>query len=150
MSRSWQNQQNRMCAQTQISLDIHPFWSESSLSAWWKLGSLATHANADAQADLRLRWAHTSFRLFCHAAAHFASFLCLRKASFMLAALPLHLQLYVCILITSRVADRACRFVDRIFCQYFRFSGFSAIVLLLFFFFFVFFFFVFFFVCVLV
>ena len=29
--------------QTQISLGIRPVWSESSLSAWRKLGSLATH-----------------------------------------------------------------------------------------------------------
>ena len=30
-------------AKTQISLDIHPIWSESLLSAWRKLRSLATH-----------------------------------------------------------------------------------------------------------
>ena len=30
-------------AKTQISLGIHPVWSESSLSAWRKLGSLSTH-----------------------------------------------------------------------------------------------------------
>ena len=30
-------------AKTQISLGIHPVWSESSLSAWKKLGSLVTH-----------------------------------------------------------------------------------------------------------
>ena len=30
-------------AKTQISLGIPPVWSESSLSAWRKLGSLATH-----------------------------------------------------------------------------------------------------------
>ena len=30
-------------AKTQISLGIHPVWSESLLSAWRKLGSLATH-----------------------------------------------------------------------------------------------------------
>ena len=30
-------------AKTQISLGIHPLWSESSPSAWIKLGSLATH-----------------------------------------------------------------------------------------------------------
>ena len=30
-------------AKTQISLVTHPVWSESSLSAWRKLGSLATH-----------------------------------------------------------------------------------------------------------
>ena len=41
---SWQNQQNGMCpAKTQISLGICPVWSESSLSAWRKLGSLTTH-----------------------------------------------------------------------------------------------------------
>ena len=55
---------------TQISLGIRPHWSESSLSAWRKLGSLATHWAyskdwsdwADAQADLNLRWAaHSHF-----------------------------------------------------------------------------------------
>ena len=54
-------------AKTQISLGIRPVWSGSSLSAWRNLGSLATHWAhsedwsdwADAQADLRLRWAHT-------------------------------------------------------------------------------------------
>ena len=30
-------------AKTQTSLGIRPVWSESSLSAWWKLGSSATH-----------------------------------------------------------------------------------------------------------
>ena len=30
-------------AKARISLGIHPVWSESSLSAWRKLGSLATH-----------------------------------------------------------------------------------------------------------
>ena len=30
-------------AKAQISLGIRPVWSESSLSAWRKLGSLATH-----------------------------------------------------------------------------------------------------------
>ena len=36
-----------LSAMTNISLGIHPVWSESSLSAWRKLGSLAT------------RWAHS-------------------------------------------------------------------------------------------
>ena len=41
---TWQNQQNECAsAKTQISLDIRPVWSESLLSAWRKLGSLATH-----------------------------------------------------------------------------------------------------------
>ena len=54
---------------TQISLGICPDWSESSVSAWRKLGFLATdwvHREnwsdwADAQADLSLRWAHSHF-----------------------------------------------------------------------------------------
>ena len=54
---------------TQISLGIRPVWSESLLSAWRKLGSLATHwAHSedwsdwgDAHADLSLRWAHSHF-----------------------------------------------------------------------------------------
>ena len=49
-------------AKTQISLGIRPVWSESLLSTWRKLGSLATHWAhsehwsdwADAQADLSL------------------------------------------------------------------------------------------------
>ena len=64
-------------AKTQISLGIHSVWSESSLSTWRKLGSLATHWAhsedwsdwADAQADLSLRWAHMPFCWFCHDAA---------------------------------------------------------------------------------
>ena len=39
---AWQNKHIDLCAQqTQISLGIHPVWSESSLSAWRSFGSLA-------------------------------------------------------------------------------------------------------------
>ena len=56
-------------SKTQISLDISPVWSESSLSAWKKLTCLATHWAhsedwsdwANAQADLSLRWEHSDF-----------------------------------------------------------------------------------------
>ena len=56
-------------AKTQISLGIRPVWSESWLSLWRNLGTLATHWVhskdwsdwADAQADLSLRWAHSHF-----------------------------------------------------------------------------------------
>ena len=55
-------------AKTQISLCICPVWSESSLSAWRKLGSYPLSAQwrlwsdwADAQADLSLHWAHSHF-----------------------------------------------------------------------------------------
>ena len=37
------NKMNVRPAKTQIGLGIRPVWSESSLSAWSKLGSLATH-----------------------------------------------------------------------------------------------------------
>ena len=41
---SWQNptKWHVRPAKTQVSLGIRPVWSESSLSAWKKLGSLAT------------------------------------------------------------------------------------------------------------
>ena len=43
---SWLNQQNGMCAQLRLSLGNCPVWSESSLPAWRKLGSLATQLSA--------------------------------------------------------------------------------------------------------
>ena len=54
-----------------------PGWSESSLSARRKLGSLVTHSVhsegwsdwVDAQADLSLCWAHMPFCWFCHEVA---------------------------------------------------------------------------------
>ena len=55
---TWQNQQNEY-APSEDSDQPH----EESLSAWRKLGSLATHwvhnEDSDAQADLSLHWAHT-------------------------------------------------------------------------------------------
>ena len=64
-------------AKTQISLGIRLVWSESLLSAWRKLGSLATHwvhsEDSDHQADQSLRWVHSNFvgfvmrRLICKA-----------------------------------------------------------------------------------
>ena len=71
---------------TQITLGIRPVWSESSLSAWRSLRSLATLYPlsaqrrlwsdwADAQADLSLHWAHMSFRWISHDVAHFLSYI---------------------------------------------------------------------------
>ena len=65
-------------AKPQIRLSICPVWSESSLSTWRSIGSLAIHKVhsedwsdwADSQADLSLCWAHSSYCLFCHAQAH--------------------------------------------------------------------------------
>ena len=42
---------------TQISLGIHPVWSEPSLSAWRKLGSLATHEAQSEDSDQTWRMA---------------------------------------------------------------------------------------------
>ena len=65
-------------AKTQISLSISPVWSESLLSAWRKLGSLATHW-AQAKTLIRLGgcpgWSESllgaqSFYWFCNEAAH--------------------------------------------------------------------------------
>ena len=51
-------------AKIQISLGIHPVWSESSLSAWGKLGPLATHWEHSEDSDQtgrmpRLIWVFT-------------------------------------------------------------------------------------------
>ena len=66
-------------AKTQISLGIRPVWSESSLSAWRKLGPLATHWAHSEDSDQtgrmpRLIWVfagRTLILLVCHVAAHF-------------------------------------------------------------------------------
>ena len=65
-------------AKTRISLGIPPVWSESSLSAWRKLGSLATHWEHSENSDqIRLGecpgWSESSlsaqsFCWFCHEA----------------------------------------------------------------------------------
>ena len=69
-------------AKTQISLGIRPVWSESSMYAWRKLGSLATHwvhsedsDQTSAQSDLSLCWVHS----------HFVSFV-MRRLRFYLAS----------------------------------------------------------------
>ena len=49
-------------AKTQISLGIRPVWSESSLSAWRKLGSLATHWAHSEDSD---QTGHMPFCWFC-------------------------------------------------------------------------------------
>ena len=47
--------QNQQCgcvpSKDSVSLDIHPVWSESTLSAWRKLGSLATHCAHSEDSD---------------------------------------------------------------------------------------------------
>ena len=60
-------------ANTQISLGICPVWSESSLSAWWKLGPIATHWEHSEASDQtgrmpRLIW------VFAECTCHFVGF----------------------------------------------------------------------------
>ena len=65
-------------AKTQISLGIHPVWSESSLLAQWAAEDQSfLHADSedgsdwvDAQADLSLCCAHMPVCWFCHQVAH--------------------------------------------------------------------------------
>ena len=87
-------------AKTQISLGIRPVWSESSLSAGRKLGSLATHwahsedsdqpGHPTAKTLIRLSgcpgWSESSlgaqsFCWFCHEAAHMSCLTTARGAA---------------------------------------------------------------------
>ena len=68
----WHNKTNKVSvrpAKTQISLGIRPVWSESSLYAWRKLGSLATHLAHSEDSDQagrmpRLIWVFAGRTLF--------------------------------------------------------------------------------------
>ena len=76
---AWQKPKKRPVhpVKTQISLGIHPGWSESSLCAEWLAKDpkfLRAYSKdwsewAHAQVDLSFRWAHRSFCWFCHAVA---------------------------------------------------------------------------------
>ena len=77
-------------AKTKISLGIRPVWSESSLSAWRKLGPLATHS-VQAKTLIRLGrcpgWSESSLGAqslcwFCSVSAHFQLSQVMRKPVF--------------------------------------------------------------------
>ena len=71
-------------AKTQISLGIRPVWSESSLSAWRKLGSLATQKVHSKDTDQTGRISRLIF------AGHTATLLVLSwGGSFVLVCVPL-------------------------------------------------------------
>ena len=68
-------------AKTQISLGIRPVWSESSLSAWSKFGSLATHWVHSKESDQTGRmsrligvFAGRTYCRFCHPLAQICMF----------------------------------------------------------------------------
>ena len=78
-------------ARTQIRMGIRPVWLESSLSAWRKLVSLATHWG-QAKTLIRLGgcpdWSESSlgaqsFCWFCHEVAHFRLYIVLHGVTWL-------------------------------------------------------------------
>ena len=67
-------------AKTQISLGIRPVWSESSLSAWRKLGSLATHWAHSEDSDQTGRMSRLIW-VFAGRTCHFVGFVTRRLKS---------------------------------------------------------------------
>ena len=64
-------------AKTQISLGIRPVWSESLLSAWRHLGSLATHWAQSEDSDQTGRMPRL-IRVFARRTCHFVGFVTMR------------------------------------------------------------------------
>ena len=63
-----------ICAEkTQISLGIHPVWSESSLSAWRRFGSLATR-KVHSKDPHQTGWMHRLITVFVGCTSHFVGF----------------------------------------------------------------------------
>ena len=92
---SWLNQQNDLC--TQRSLGIRPIWLESSLSAWWNSGSLATHRAPSEDSNqtgqmLRLIW------VFTGGTCHFVGFVMMRLLLFNYHQIPSHLLYWLMII----------------------------------------------------
>ena len=120
-----------LCAQRRL----RSVWSESSLSAWRKLGSLAQRRLwsdwEDTQADLSLRWAHTHFvgfvmsRLKCYMAHGFLWMRVLRR---LLGGADLHKFLFFCLFGFFFFC-----FSFVLFCLFFLFLFFFFFLLLLFF-----------------
>ena len=71
---------------TQISLGIRPVWSESSLSAWRKLGSSATHW-AHCQDSDQIGRMPRLIRVFAERTCHFVGFV-MRRLKFLLRITP--------------------------------------------------------------
>ena len=68
-------------AKTQISLGIRLFWSESSLSAWRKIGSLATHWAHSEDSDQTGRMSRLVW-VFAGCTCHFVGFVMRRLICF--------------------------------------------------------------------
>ena len=81
-------------AKTQISLGIHPVWSESSLSTWRKLGSLATHWGHSEDSD-QTGWMPRLIWVFAGHTDHFVGFVT-RQLIYIFRSKCQLPQLYVC------------------------------------------------------
>ena len=84
-------------AKTQISLGTHPLWSESSLSTWRKIGSLATHTARIEATDQTGRcpgWSECSL-----GTRHFVGFVVLQLKSI------LFMDFYSSLNIEMKIAD---------------------------------------------
>ena len=68
-------------AKTQINLGIRPVWSESSLSAWRKLGSLATYWAHSEDSD-QTGWVPRLIWVFAGRTCHFVGFVMRRLIYF--------------------------------------------------------------------
>ena len=79
-------------AKTEISLDIRPVWSEWSLSAWRKLGSLATHWTHSEGCD-QTEWMPRLIWVFAWCTCHFAGFVMRRLTWFCLSPVSDNLDL---------------------------------------------------------
>ena len=105
-------------AKTQNSLGIRPVWSESSLSAWWKLGPLATHWVHSEDSDQtgrmpRLIWVFTGRALIllvlsCRGSncCKFNFWICLRRSNYY------YFYLFVCLcwgLTSQSTIFQSCR-----------------------------------------
>ena len=72
-------------AKNRISLGIHPVWSESLLSAWWKLGPLATHWAHSKDSD-QTGWMSRVIRVFAGRTYHFVGCIIIRLFLFVVTA----------------------------------------------------------------
>ena len=79
-------------AKTEISLDIRPVWSEWSLSAWRKLGSLATHWTHNEGSD-QTEWMPRLTWVFAGRTSHFVGFVMRRLTWFCLSPVSDNLDL---------------------------------------------------------
>ena len=83
---SWQNQQNGICAQRRLR-STWATWSESSLSAWRKLRSLATNWAHSEDSD-QTEWMPRLIWIFAGRICYFVGFV-MRRLNFVFSGFPI-------------------------------------------------------------